>query len=97
MSVHIGPHRFPEHMAAIVAAPPGVSLHSVGTWEAPCHHCGVVCLLSLKNHLWREHSGVAVYCTTCAIQHYSHMAVGMIGDRVLTLREAIDEGLVKIS
>lgn len=96
MSVTIGDQQYPEEQAAIVAAPRGVSLHPLGTWEAPCHHCGVVCLLSLKNHLWRERAGTLVFCGPCAIQHHSDMAVGCVGDRVVTLREAIDEGFVKI-
>ena len=97
MSVNAGPYRFPEHQAAIVAAPRGASLHAPGTWEAPCDHCGVVCLIGLKNHLWREHAGITVYCGPCAIRHHSDMVVGAVGERIVTLREAIDEGLLQIT
>lgn len=95
MSITLGDQRFAEDEVGIIAAPRGVSTHAKGTWEVPCEYCGVTCLLGLKTYLRYERTGVPVFCGPCALQHHPAIIVGSVDGRTITLREAIERGLLR--
>ena len=95
MTVRVGDQDFPDERAIIVAAAKGISTHPDGTWEAPCALCDITCQIDMSNHLWRARTGVRVICLPCAAANYPDTIVGTVHGRTLSMREAVETGLLK--